>query len=211
MPAPVEPGSPTPPPALQEPAPTAAQRQRAVELLTRHYAADRLNDAELQARLDHVYQARSVAELNTMLAALPDAPGAAAEVAPIRIRALLSGQEQKLSGVLPRRLELKARLGYVELNLRGATFQEGVTEIDVRVFAGYAEIHLPPGVRIDSIGQALLGYVAIKGESASADERSTRTVRITGRVICGYAECFRASGRELAPGEELKRLEGEWR
>jgi len=212
MPSPVEPVPPTPvPPALAEPAPTPAQRQRAVDLLTRHYAADRLTDAELQARLDHVYQARSVAELNTMLAALADEPGAPPEVAPVRIRALLSGQEQKLSGVLPRRLELKARFGYVELNLRGATFQEGVTEIDVRVLGGYAEIHLPSGVRVESIGQPLMGYIAIKGSGSPADEASSRLVRITGRVICGYTECFRASEPDPRSDEEMKRLEGWWR
>jgi len=212
MPSPSEPDPRAPvPPALAEPAPTPAQRQRAVDLLTRHYAADRLTDAELQVRLDHVYQAHSVAELNAMLAALPDAPGVAPEVAPVRIRALLSGQEQKLSGVLPRRLELKARLGYVELNLRNARFQEGVTEIDVRVFAGYAEIRLPAGVRVEVVGQALMGYIAIKGGGTAADEGSTRAVRITGRVVCGYTECFRASEGEPRSDEEMKQLEGWWR
>ncbi len=211
MPSPGEPVPPTPtPPALAEPAPTPAQRQRAVDLLTRHYAADQLTDAELQARLDHVYQARSIAELNAMLAGLPVTADAVPEVAPTRVRAIMSGQEQKLTGVLPRRLELKARMGYVELDLTGATFQEGVTEIDVRVFAGYCEIRLPAGVRVESVGQALLGYIAIKGAGTEADERSSRAVRITGRVICGYAECFRRSERELDAGEALKQLEA-WR
>ncbi len=205
------PQAPTPMQApLPTPAPTPAERERAVELLTRHYAADRLTETERQARLDRVYGAVTPAELQGVLGDLPAEPELGADLPVKRVRALFSGQEQKLAGVLPRHMQLKARFGYVELDLTGATLQEGVTEIDVRVFCGYAEIRLPAGVRVESVGQALLGYIAIKGAGTAADEHATRAVRVTGRVLCGYTECFRKAERELDPGEAMKQLEA-WR
>ena len=87
---------------------------------------------------------------------------------------------------MPRELTLKSRLGYVELDLRDATFAPGVTTIDVRSFMGYVEIRLPVGVRVESHGRALFGYFAVKG----LDEDSESIVRITGRAVFGYAEVF---------------------
>ncbi len=109
-----------------------------------------------------------------------------------QVRALLSGQEQRLAGLLPRRLELRARMGYVELDLTRATFQQGVTEIDVRSFAGYVQIRLPPGVRVESHGRALFGFFSLRGSDAGAGETAP-LVRITGRAMFGFAECFLAS------------------
>lgn len=160
MPSPAEPTPPTPLPAKAA-APTPAERERAVEVLTRHYAVDRLSETELQARLDRVYVAVTPEELQAVLADLPAEPELGADLPAKRVRAVFSGQEQRLSGVLPRHIQLKARFGYIELDLTDATVQEGVSEIDVGVFCGYAEIRLPAGVRVESVGQALLGYIAI--------------------------------------------------
>ena len=178
------------PPAVA--APSAGARERVVELLTRNYAADQLSDAELQARLDRVYLAATLDELQALVADLP----AATETREPdkRIVALFSGQEQRLTGPLPRRMVLKARFGYVELDLTRATVQPGTTEIDVHSFAGYVEIRLPPGVRVDSSGRALLGYFALKGGSDDAGAAGEPLIHITGRAMLGYAECYRSQG-----------------
>ncbi len=199
MSSPVPPSGSTPASSpFPAPAPSPAAREKAVDLLARHYAADRLSESELQARLDRVFRAGTDAELQAVLAELPVEPAPAA--APKQIRAVLSGQEQKLTGVVPRRLELKARFGYVELDLTRALLQEGVTEIDVHVLAGYAEIRLPPGVDVESEGQAILGYVAVKGPAPDPSPAPQPSVRVTGRVVAGYTECYRKSARPLPPG-----------
>lgn len=184
--------------------PTPAARERAVELLTRNYAADQLSEAELQARLDRVYQAGTLAELQALVADLPaEAESAAPDQ---RILATFSGQEQRLTGPLPRRLELRARFGYVELDLTRGTPQPGTTDIDVHSFAGYVEIRLPPGVRVECTGRALLGYFALKGgeESSAAGEP---LIRIRGRAALGYAECYRTAGKAALPGSGPGQLE----
>jgi predicted membrane protein len=75
----------------------------------------------------------------------------------------------------------------VELDLTEATFEPGVTTIDVRAFMGYVQIRFPAGVRVESAGRALFGYFAIKG---GAPGNAPSVVRITGRAALGFAEVF---------------------
>jgi len=158
-------------------------RERIIERLKRHYANDELTEAELESRLKEAYAARTVSDLENIVV---DLPSPAVTRTDTTIKATLSGQERKLAGVVPPELALKARMGYVELDLRDATFAPGVTTIDVRSFMGYVEIHLPEGVRVESHGRALFGYFAVKG----IEEDSMSIVRITGRVVFGYTEVF---------------------
>lgn len=176
-----------------------AARERVVELLTGHFAADRISADDLEARLERVYRAATVAELDALVADLGTSPGTAvapAGAAAQRVAALFSGQEQRLTGVVPRRLEVRSRMGYVELDLTRAAFEPGLTEIDVRAFMGYVEIRLPAGVRVECLGRAVAGYFSLKGGTeAGADAASV--VRITGRAIMGYAECrVKRGGRD---------------
>jgi len=105
-----------------------------------------------------------------------------------RVAALMSGQERALTGRVPARLDVRARLGYVELDLTGATFGPGTTAIDVRVFMGYVQVRLPPEVRVEHRGRALLGFFSLKGRGSSQDDDATPRVRISGRVLVGFVE-----------------------
>ena len=167
----------TPLPPLSE---LSIDRERAVALLTRHFANDELTEADFEARLQIAYSAKSVRELEAITADLASrAPSG-------QITAFFSGQERKLAGTLPRDLTIRSRLGYVELDLTGATFKTGVTTIDANAFMGYVQIRLPSGVRVDSAGRALFGYFSLKG--ASTD--SGPVVRIVGRPIFGFVEAI---------------------
>jgi hypothetical protein len=137
-----------------------AARDRVIDLLTRHFANDELTEAQLEARLQEVYAARTAKDLDTIVAGLPSL--AATPRTDTTIKAILSGQERKLAGPVPRELKLTSRMGYVELDLRGATFAPGITTIDVRAFMGYVEIRLPEGVRVENHGR-MFGYFAVKG------------------------------------------------
>ncbi len=191
------------------PAPPLAPeaRERVVELLTRLYAEDRLTSEDLEARLERVYHATTAPQLEAIVADLPAAAaGAPADLpavvaSPARISALFSGQEQRLTGVVPRRLEVRSRLGYVELDLTHATFEPGLTEIDVRTFMGYAEIRLPPGVRVECAGKVLFGLFSLKGATRAGGEDASVAVRVTGRASLGYAEVLVAGDRALPPGD----------
>jgi hypothetical protein len=189
----------------QPPLPSPDARERVVDALTRLYADDRISEAELEARLERVYHATSAAELEAILADLPaSVPTTAShptrtDIRPAhRISATFSSQEQRLSGIVPRRLELRGRLGYVELDLTGATFEAGLTEIDVRAFMGYVQIRFPAGVRVESHGRALFGFFALKGSTAAGADAAS-IVRVTGRATFGFAECWVGGGRKALP------------
>lgn len=177
-----------------------AERDRIVALLTRQYAEDRLTVADLEARLDRVYAAPTLEELEAVVADLPSLVGAAPTlpvsgatpgVPPVpatrQIRALLSGHEETLTGVVSSRLRIRARLGYVELDLSHATFEPGITEINIRALMGYVQVRLPASVRVESDGHGLFGYFAVKGTGAE-DLATPCVVRITGRALFGFAE-----------------------
>ncbi len=163
-------------------APSPEARQRVIEVLTRHFANDELTEAQLDARFQAVYAATTLRELDAIVADLPTI-GAEATT---DVRATFSGQERKVAGAVPRNLRVRARLGYVELDLTQATFEPGVTTIDVGVFMGYVQIRFPAGVRVETSGRALFGYFAIKGATGDAPS----IVRITGRATFGFAEGF---------------------
>src|SRR6266516_4315750 len=135
-------------------------RERAVALLTRHFVNDALTEADFEARLQIAYSATSLRELEAITADLPSQ--------------------------VPRGLTIRSRLGYVELDLTGATFKTGVTTIAASTFMGYVQIRLPSGVRVDSAGRALFGYFSLKG--AATD--SGPGVRIVGRPIFGFVEAI---------------------
>lgn len=167
-------------------------------MLTRLYADDQITDADLEARLERVYRARSGTELDAILADLPAPaqaePAAVTEPRTVqRISALFSSHEQRMTGVVSRQLEVRGRLGYVELDLTGATFQPGLTEIDVRAFMGYVQIRFPAGVQVESHGHALFGYFSLKGGPAAGAAPSS-LVKVTGRATFGFAECFAGAG-----------------
>jgi len=188
--------APQPPERLPARALDPDARERVVEVLTRHYAEDRISSDDLEVRLERVYHAATPAELEAVIADLPaalpvdtTAPVPAGSRGAERISALMSAQEQRLTGVVPRDVQVRARLGYVELDLTRATFEPGLTVIDARAFMGYVQIRLPAGVRVECRGRAVAGFFSLKGGSAS-EEDSPRVVRITGRAAFGFAECF---------------------
>ncbi len=187
-------------------APAPEARERVVEALTHHFAEGRLSEEDLEDRLARAYGAASTDDLAAVAADLPALTPAAdsALAAPAaakaeRISALFSGQEQRLDGPLARRLEVRARLGYVELDLTRASFAPGITEIDVRSFMGYVQIRFPAGLRVENRGRGLFGFFSLKSGPSSDSDPAASIVRITGRASFGFAECFVARNKKALP------------
>ena len=180
-------------------------RERVVERLTRLFADDQITADDLEDRLERVYHAASGAELDAILSDLPTASVETTAVvraatAP-RVAALMAAVERQWTGVVPRILEVRGRLGYVELDLTGATFEPGVTVIDVRAFMGYVQLRLPAGVRVECLGRAFAGFFSLKGAARAGATDEARVVRIVGRASFGFAECFVADeARAQLPG-----------
>jgi len=190
---------PAAPPAAV-PIPPAAV-DRVVNVLAQRFAQDELTQEDLEARLERVYAATTMAQLGAVIADLeivetpaPAAPPAVQASRTERVTALFSGQERRITGVVPAALDLRARLGYVEVDLTRAVFEPGITVVDVRAFMGHVQLRLPPHVRVESSGRAIFGFFSLKGSGAAADDPSAPVVRITGRALFGFAECLVTSG-----------------
>ncbi len=198
------PDAPPPPPAPSSlPAPDA--RDRVAETLTRLFADDRIGAEELEARLARVYRAATGAELEAIVADLPQAPAETPGAAPVpaqRVEALLSGVERRVTGAVPREMRVRSRLGYVELDLTGATFENGVSVIDVRALMGYVQIRFPAHVRVECQGRAIAGFFSLHGTPTAPASATQPVVHVTGRAIMGFAECSVAGSDapRLPPG-----------
>ena len=173
-------------------------RERAIQALCAHFAHDRLTTEQVDERLERAQKARSLAELDVLLADLPAlhlerigeparthavAPPAEPPEASRRILAFMA--EVKRTGVWapPRELRASAIMGSVTLDLRDAKLSPGVTEIRVFALMGEVKIIVPPGVRVESTAMAILASVSDDIYEPAGDARDAPIIRLTGSAI----------------------------
>ena len=183
-------------------------RERVVEALSEHFARDHLSLDELESRLARVYSASTPQEVDSLLDGLPaltvgaPLPAAADPNAPPpklreRLVAILSGIVRRGLWRVPRNLRVVAVMGGVQLDLREAEFPPGVTEIRAFVFMGGLDVQVPPGVRLETDGVAILGGFEDRVDETGSAGRDAPIVRITGVAIMGGV-----SAEVLAPGAD---------
>lgn len=185
----------TPPINLQS---LAAAKERAVKVIGDAFAADAFEMDELESRLARVYRAASVAELDELLADLvpatpapTHAPGsiaAHAAAAPLLVRTLLSSTRRAGHWVVPRRLEVRALLGDLTLDLRDAELPAGGCEIVVRAVLASVTILVRPGTPVDVDVGAVLASVEDESRLATRPDRAIPRVRITGKATMASVE-----------------------
>jgi hypothetical protein len=207
-------------PALDE------AREKTVGALSRHFAGDRLDVAELERRLDLVYAAGSQADLDRLLADLPAlAAGLQAESVPaVRVEpgrdvartqtmvAVMGGAERKGQWTPPRHLNVLTLMGGADVDFREAIFGVPVTEVTVVAFMGGVEIIVPPGVRVESNGFALMGAFESVEQASVGPEAPL--IKVNGFVCMGAAEIkvrlpgetYREAKRRLKEERRRKKL-----
>lgn len=173
------------------------QRDYVVQVVSAAFATDRLSMEQLDERLSAVYRARSLGELEVLLAdpaepnrSLADAESvsrvAADLVVPARGAALavLGGFDRRGSWIVPRHLRVVAALGGGQLDLHEAKLGAGVTEIEIFTFMGGVEIFVPVGVRVEVTGMAVMGGFSVSGAEATEDPDAP-VLRISGLAVMG--------------------------
>ncbi len=172
-----------------------ADRQRVVEVLCLHFAADHIAMDSLEARLALAYEAPTLYELERLVSDLPALtqtsydPGsptlAPMSAVPERgvVMAMMGGASRKGSWVVPRNLKVLAFMGGAELDLRQARFAPGVTEIECTAFMGGIEITVPPGIRVETMGSAFMGgFESSAGDAGNLDPHAP-VLRVSGMAI----------------------------
>jgi hypothetical protein len=100
----------------------------------------------------------------------------------------LSGSKREGRWTLPRTTRVAAVLGSAELDLREAEIGEGVSEIEVLAIFGSVEVFVPVGVRVECVGQALLGSFEVRMSGVPDFPPGAPTVRIKGSAYCSSVE-----------------------
>jgi hypothetical protein len=181
-----------------------AARERAVERLSIHYARDQLTLDELESRLERAYAARTNEALDAVLAGLPalsptgeaTAPAVASEVPQRRTYfAVMSGVLRRGAWVVPKQISAIAFMGGIELDLREATLNPGVTEIGIFAMMGGVVVTVPPNVRLEVNGFAFMGGFEDQLKQPASGDPNAPVVRVTGFAFMGGVET-----RVLAPG-----------
>ena len=182
-------------------------RERVIELLSEHFARDNISLDDLETRMARVYSATTPQEVESLLEGLPalatgaplpavSEPNAPAPKLRERLVAIMSGIVRRGLWRIPRRLRVVAIMGGVELDLREAELPPGVTEIRAFIFMGGLDVRVPPGVRLETEGVAIMGGFEDRIEEAGVP-KDAPIVRVTGIAIMGGV-----SARVLAVGAE---------
>lgn len=196
------------------------RRERTIEALCQHFAQDRLEVAEFEARLDRAHRATVPAELDQLLTDLPSAAAAqpAPRTAPAPARAqhgdqtrtvlaVMGGVERKGHWVPARKNVVIAIMGGAGLDFRDVDLPPGETEVNLFCMMGGAEIIVPPDLAVDSSGVAIMGGF----ESISprrSDDPNAPVLRVTGVCIMGGVEItVRRSGETAKDARTRERAE----
>lgn len=198
-------------------------RERVIQQLCEHYAAENLSDDGLEDRLTRAYQAATPAELQALVTDLPTlaqpgaavataagAPVARADYVPERqvVVAVMGGAERKGAWTPPSQLTVIAVMGGAELDFREARFGPGVTEVNCLTIMGGVEIVVPPGVHVELNGLAVMGGFGQTGRGAGPADPGAPILRIGGFALMGGVEVdVRYPGEKAGEARKREKLE----
>jgi len=201
----------------QERALSPEERQATVDRLCAHFARDAMNTTELERRLDIAYAARTRAELVALERDLPalrsetrpavpePSPAASVPVDPARpvqehdlIVSIWGATERKGSWVPPRQLTAVTVMGGTDLDFRQAAFATETVSVRLLALMGGVDIVVPPGVRVEWGGIALMGGVSMP-EPVTPPAPDAPVIRLSGLVCMGGVDVV-----ERHPGESAR-------
>lgn len=172
------------------------------------FAQDALSVEEFDRRLDAVYAASASTDVAALLADLPVAVTAVAElpsnITAHRVTSVLGNIERKGVREVPARLEVRAVAANIELDLRNAHFGAGVTEIFVRAFAANVELRLPYGARVENHASSIFASIECRdNDDRSTVMRDAPIVRVTGWAVASNIEVKAANVPSIPQVEPL--------
>jgi uncharacterized protein DUF1707 len=193
-----------------------AAREQVVQDLAEHFAQDRLTLPEYERRVEQAYRANSADALRDLTKDLVPLPpvrvAAPASVAAAgegdmpqpwapRMRktflAFMSGVIRKGNWLVPASSRAIAIMGGISLDLREATLTAPVTDIYIFAMMGGVEIIVPPDVRLESDGFAIMGGFEDQLKEPASRDPNMPLIRVHGVAFMGGVEA-----RVAAPGEE---------
>ncbi len=213
--APAQPPAPAPAPAQPSPQPPAAgtlrasdaDRDRFADILREALAEGRLDASEHSERLDRVYAAKTMGELEPLVRDLPagntSAPAPAARPYAVgrtgenpNLVAVLSGAERKGRWRVGSRITAVAVMGGVEIDLTEATFTAPELVIHCTAVMGGISIRVPENVTLH--GSGVIGVMGGADVRAfESPDPQAPSVRVTGVAFWGGVEAKAKRGKTV--------------
>lgn len=110
-------------------------------------------------------------------------------VPPVRgVTAFLSAQARAGDWILPRLFRAVSFWGSVTIDLTSARFGAGTSRIEVVAIMGSIEIFVPPDVRVECDGDAIMGSFEMQGQKWSTPVEGAPTIHVTGTAYLGSVE-----------------------
>ena len=178
-----------------------AARERAVQDLADHFAQDRLTMHEYERRVELVYRAASADALRDLTKDLAPSPPVRVTQAPVastagasvparssrakNFFALMSGVVRRGNWTVPSRIRAFAWMGGIGLDLREAELSGPVTDIYVFAMMGGVEIIVPPDVRLESDGFAIMGGFEDQLKEPALRDPDAPLIRVHGFAFMG--------------------------
>lgn len=182
-------------------------------------AEGRLSVTELEERLDRVYAAKTVGELQPLTRDLP--VGQAMPVAPRpaavpsdRIGgrgtssaavAVMSGSERKGHWTVPPTFNAFALMGGVVLDLTNARFEDRETTIQAVAIMGGIDIKVPDDITVHVTGVGFMG--AFVDEAGVIGPEGAPVVKVTGFAFWGGVDVKRVARKAVDQRRDRPQLE----
>ncbi|MGW7271213.1 DUF1707 SHOCT-like domain-containing protein [Streptomyces sp. NPDC054864] len=199
-----------------EPQPTGmrasdADRDRTADILREALAEGRLTAEEHGERIDGVYRAKTMGELEPLVSDLPAAGGAARPtvtpepvpsrpsdgvvppVADENLVAVFSASVRKGRWRVSRRMHAYAIFGSVEIDLSEAIFEQRQVVIKAISVFGNVEIRVPENISLRGNGTGVLGNFEV--DTLDSAERDAPVVFVDGFAVLGNIEAKAKRGK----------------
>ncbi|MFJ2113831.1 MULTISPECIES: DUF1707 domain-containing protein [unclassified Streptomyces] len=208
---PQKPVAPAEPPAIRA---SDADRDRTADILREALAEGRLDAEEHGERIDAVYRAKTVAELEPLVRDLPAAgangrPFAAADPhgaygytpedahAPAEnLVAIFSSSTRKGRWRIGSRTNAFSLFGNIEIDLAEALFGQRVTVINATAIFGNVEIEVPENISLRGNGSGILGNFEV--HNLEAEQPDAPVVVVNGYSVFGNVEAKPKRGKRIS-------------
>ncbi|MEO6208708.1 MAG: LiaF domain-containing protein [Gemmatimonadaceae bacterium] len=104
------------------------------------------------------------------------------------VTAFLSTQVRAGDWILPRLFRAVAFWGNVTIDLTSARFGAGRSRLELVVIMGNVTVLVPPDVRVECDGDAIIGSFDLQGQKWSTPMDGSPTIHVTGTAYIGSVE-----------------------
>ncbi|MFE9117235.1 DUF1707 domain-containing protein [Streptomyces sp. NPDC007172] len=196
------------PPALRA---SDADRDRIADILRDALAEGRLDATEHSERIDAVYRAKTVAELEPLVQDLPASGARSRPVAAPRpyeveetgapadaenMIAIFSASTRKGRWRVGRRTNAFSLFGSVEIDLTEALFEQRLTVINATAIFGNVEVRVPENLSLRGSGTGIFGNFEV--DTLEADDPEAPVVVVNGYSVFGNIEAKPKRGKLIA-------------